>query len=400
MLFEPEETTMSDSYTETTRTDWSTRIAASIKGIGAGIILAGLAGYGLFWNEGSAVQTAKSLAEGAGLVANIDAARVDPANEGKLVHVTGEIKAGVRPNDAEFGIAVDGLRLVRTVEMFQWREDKKVESGKSVGGSEEATTTYSYKQIWSSSPINSQEFKIRDGHANPAMRYSGATFNGGDVTLGAFRPGEHVIGMLPDNEGMPVEAAMADALRARVHGPVQAIDGRFYLGENPSQPRIGDIRISYHIAPAGPVSIIGQQSGSDFTLYQTKAGNRILMVKPGTMSAVDMFSDAQRDNVIWSWIVRFICAFIIFIGFKLILDPIVVIADVVPFIGNLMGAGAALVSFIVTAVVVPVVIAVAWLWYRPMVSLIVLAVGAGLALGLRMLAGRRTPAQQAAPATA
>jgi len=113
-----------------------------------------------------------------------------------------------------------------------------------------------------------------------------------------------------------------------------------------------------------------------------------------------MFSDAQRDNVIWSWIVRFICAFIIFIGFKLILDPIVVIADVVPFIGNLMGAGAALVSFIVTAVVVPVVIAVAWLWYRPMVSLIVLAVGAGLALGLRMLAGRRTPAQQAAPATA
>jgi hypothetical protein len=28
---------MSDTYTETTRTDWSTRIAASIKGIGAGI---------------------------------------------------------------------------------------------------------------------------------------------------------------------------------------------------------------------------------------------------------------------------------------------------------------------------------------------------------------------------
>jgi hypothetical protein len=28
---------MSDTYTETTRTDWSIRIAASIKGIGAGI---------------------------------------------------------------------------------------------------------------------------------------------------------------------------------------------------------------------------------------------------------------------------------------------------------------------------------------------------------------------------
>ncbi len=391
---------MSDTYTETTSTDWTTRIAASIKGIGAGIILAGLAGYGLFWNEGSAVQTAKSITEGAGLVINIDAASVDPANEGKLVHLTGEIKAGARPNDAEFGVAVDGLRLVRTAEMYQWREDKKVETGKSVGGSEEAVTTYSYKRVWSSSPINSQEFKIRDGHANPEMRYSGATFNGGDITLGAFRPGEQVIRMLPDNQDMPVEAAMADALRTRVHGPVQAIDGRFYFGENSSQPRIGDIRVSYHFAPAGPVSIIGQQSGSDFTLYQTKAGNRILMVRPGTTSAVDMFDDAQRDNVMWTWIARFFCAFVMFVGFKLILDPIVVIADVVPFIGNLMGAGAALVSFIVTAVVAPLVIAVAWLWYRPIVSIIVIAVGAGLALGLRMFAGRRTLTQQAAPATA
>jgi hypothetical protein len=72
---------MSDTYTETTRTDWTTRIAASIKGIGAGIILAGLAGYGLFWNEGSAVQTAKSITD-CRLVINIDAASVDPGQQG------------------------------------------------------------------------------------------------------------------------------------------------------------------------------------------------------------------------------------------------------------------------------------------------------------------------------
>src|SRR3954451_9699845 len=167
--------TMSDTYTQSTRTDWSTRIAASIKGIGAGIILAGLAGYGLFWNEGSAVRTAKSLTEGAGLVVNIDAVRVDSANEGKLVHVSGEITAGVRPNDAEFGVAVDGLLLARSVDMFQWREDKKIDTNKGVGGGEDAETTYSYKQVWSSSPINSQEFKIREGHVNPAMRFSSAT---------------------------------------------------------------------------------------------------------------------------------------------------------------------------------------------------------------------------------
>src|SRR5262249_49174092 len=191
-----------------------------------------------------------------------------------------------------------------------------------------------------------------------------------------------------NSQDMVVDAAMADALRARVHTPVQAIEGRFYLGENPSQPRIGDIRISYHFAPTGPISVIGEQLGSDFTAYQTKAGHRILMVKPGTISAAEMFNDAQRDSVIWTWIVRFFCAFIMFIGLKLILDPIVVIADVAPFIGNLLGAGASLASFIVTAVFAPLVIAATWLWYRPTVSIIVIAVGAGLALGLRMLAGR------------
>jgi high-affinity Fe2+/Pb2+ permease len=89
-----------------------------------------------------------------------------------------------------------------------------------------------------------------------------------------------------------------------------------------------------------------------------------------------------------------------FIGFKLILDPVVVIADVVPFAGNLLGAGTALVSFIVTAVVAPLVIAVAWLWYRPLLSIIVIAVVVGLVLGLRMLADRRMPTQHATPVTA
>jgi hypothetical protein len=388
---------VTDTSTRTTCTNWATRIATSIRNVGAGIILAGLASYGLFWNERSVVSTAQSLAEGAGLVVNVDATRLDPSNESKLVHVAGEIRAGIRPNDAELGVAIDGLRLVRTVEMFQWREEQKVELA---GGLEEAVTAYYYKQIWSSSPINSQEFQTREGHDNPAMRYSGATFNGGDIRLGAFRPGEQVTRLLPDNRNVPVDAAMADASRARVHAPVQAIDGRLYLGENSSQPRIGDIRISYHVAPTGPVSVIGQQLGNDFTPYHTKAGNRILMVKPGIISATDMFNDSQRDNVSWTWIVRFFCAFIMFIGFKLILDPIVVVADVVPFISNLLGSGTSLVSLIVTVFVAPLVIAMAWLWYRPIASIIVIAVGAGLALELRMLAGRKAPAHQAAPAAA
>ena len=68
----------------------------------------------------------------------------------------------------------------------------------------------------------------------------------------------------------------------RVKGPVHVADGRIYLGENPSQPRIGDLRVSFQLAPAGPTSIVGRQAGTGFAEYQTKAGDSLLMVRPGT----------------------------------------------------------------------------------------------------------------------
>ena len=44
----------------------------------------------------------------------------------------------------------------------------------------------------------------------------------------------------------------------------------------------------------------------------------------------------------------------------------------------------------------PIVIAVAWFWYRPLVSVAVLVVGFAIAYGLKVLAGRRKAARMAA----
>ena len=82
-----------------------------------------------------------------------------------------------------------------------------------------------------------------------------------------------------------------------------------------------------------------------------------------------------------------------FIGFALVLFPLSVLADFVPFIGSIVGAGALLVALVCTFVLAPALIAVAWLWYRPPISIAVLAVGLGVAYGFRTLAARRTPAR-------
>jgi hypothetical protein len=59
----------------------------------------------LFWNEGRAVQTARSLEEGAGVVVSVSADLVDPANAGRLIHVNGTAKTEDVLRDDEFGVS-------------------------------------------------------------------------------------------------------------------------------------------------------------------------------------------------------------------------------------------------------------------------------------------------------
>ena len=133
-----------DSFTERTHTSWFSRIGKSIVAVLFGLILLVGSSVLLFWNEGRAVQTERSLAEGRGLVVTIEPARVDPANEGKLVHVNGEVKAVAPLRDPEFRVAVTALRLIRTVEMYQWKEEEHTQRHTTLGGGEDTSTTYSY----------------------------------------------------------------------------------------------------------------------------------------------------------------------------------------------------------------------------------------------------------------
>ena len=74
-------------FTERTHKSWFSRIGNSIFAVLFGLFLLVGSSVLLFWNEGQAVQTERSLTEGRGLVIDVDAARVDPANDGKLIHV-------------------------------------------------------------------------------------------------------------------------------------------------------------------------------------------------------------------------------------------------------------------------------------------------------------------------
>jgi hypothetical protein len=388
---------MSDAFVETTSKSWLSRIVQSIFGVLFGIVFIFGSIILLFWNEGRAVQTARSLTEGGKVVIDVASDPIDPANEGKLIHVNGNANATTPLADADFGVSTVALHLVRIAEMYQWEEEKHEQTHKALGGSEETATTYNYNKVWSDPSIISQNFRQRDNHTNPPKKYGDLSVTAADATLGAFRLDAPTLNLLPTNTALRVDPQVVEKIKPRIPN-AQMVDGKIYIGADPDNPQIGDYRISYVLAPVEPVSIIGRQAGPGIAPYQAKAGSRLLMAAPGAQSASDMFKEAERENRILAWAIRIGGTLAMWLGAFLVLRPLVVVADVVPLIGSILGAGAGLVALALTAIVGSAVMAIAWLWYRPLVSLIVLAIGVTAGFGLHRLAARRSAARPPAAA--
>lgn len=384
-----------DEVTVVTSKSWFQRIGESVGGVVIGFVLIAGSGFLLFWNEGRAIQTARSLTEGAGLVLSVSADRVDTANDGKLVHVSGALAASGPAVDSEFTVRSSGVRLVRHVEMYQWKEETESETRKKLGGGEETVTRYKYTRQWTDRPIDSSKFKERTGHNNPAMTYQQRTIVAPQPKVGAFSVPESLLRSFGEERPLAATDEQAKALERRLNKPVAAVDGALYVGKDPTQPAVGDLRIRFGEVPMGAASVIGRQSASTFEPYQTRAGGTVQLIAAGRVPAADMFKTAQDENRMWTWLIRGGGVLLMFIGFGLILKPLSVLADFIPVLGDIVGAGASLIALLCTAVVAPVVIAVGWLWYRPVVAAGVLVVGGIVAYGAIRL-GRQRVARKAA----
>ena len=385
-----------DSFTETTSRSWLERIGSSLMGLLIGPLLV-LVGIGvLSWNEGRAVGTAKSLTEGAGAVISVSAATVDPGNEGKLVHVTGRVAVAGPVRDASFGITAEGLRLVRKVEAFQWKESSHSETRKKLGGGEETVTTYSYSTDWTEHPVDGASFKQPNGHRNPPVPIAGSIVSAPSPMLGGFALTGGQAGELGRPVSRPVEAGELGGVKAGLGalGPVQLVDGRVFVGD-PMHPKVGDLRISFEVAPAGDATVVARQVGKDFAPYTTSNGRTIEILRDGIVPAAQVFADAQSDNAVLTWILRGVGTVVIIVGFGMLVGPLSVIADLIPFVGDIVGAIGGFFAFGAGILVGATTIAVAWFAIRPVLSLGLVAAGLGVAYLMRRFAGQRRPAAAA-----
>ena len=369
-----------DSISETSSQGWLSKLGGAIKGVLIGLVMVIAAFPLLFWNEGRAVKTAKSLDEGRGAVVTAPSDNLNPANEGKLVHMTGRAKTTDTVSDPVLGVSANALSLKRKVEMYQWRETAKSEKKDKVGGSTETVTTYTYAKEWSESPIESSKFKQQQGHRNPgSMPYKTEQWTAGKVTLGAYTLTPTQVGRISGDEPVTAAAPLSNSDTSR---PLREHAGGLYAGQNPEQPQVGDLRITFTKVGESDITIVAKQLGASFEPYRAKAGATVDLQRKGIASADDMFASAEQSNATMTWILRGAGFILMAMGIGMMLKPLSVLASVLPILGDIIGAGTGLIAFLLAGVMSFTTIAIAWIFYRPLLGAALLLVAGGAVYGV------------------
>ncbi|MBP3214469.1 MAG: TMEM43 family protein [Bacteroidaceae bacterium] len=422
------------AYQEKTTTGYGTRVGNSIKGIFTGFILIIGATILLWWNEGRAVKTADMLEDAQGACVEMPNPDKKSAEfEGELVCATAMANTDEVLTDKEFGISENAISLSRKVEYFQWVEHSESKSEDKLGGKQETTTTYTYTREWVSSPVNSDEFK---DPAYQGKNYTWTTVEDQDVwaenvTFGAYVLNESLIHSISSTEALELnideqqlqamDKTIADTY-ARIKGlptpntnvaqaqpaqpaqPVAAdstaltdsvktvipdsisqnnkVDLEYvhqmgnvlYYGRTANAPEVGDVRITFEKVVPAKVTVVSQVEGNTFKPYTASNKKKFQTLRMGKKSIDEIFEEENESNSMWTWVLRIVGILLVISGFKGLFGFLETILKVVPFLANIFAFGVGIICTIVGLVYSLIVIALAWIFYRPVLGIIILLI--------------------------
>ena len=219
------------------------------------------------------------------------------------------------------------------------------------------------------------------------MKFNGQSFWANKVTLGAFTLPRSLSSKLNGYEPVTMDSAFLQALPFVYRNSAQILDGWCYFSD-PHSPKIGDVRLRFEVIRPGPASVVSKQVGNTFEPYMASSGKNIQLIEPAVLSADNMVNAARQENIGIAWALRFGGVLLVFIGGFLILRPISVLLDVLPFLGSIAGIGIGVTAFMAAIIISSAVIAVAWFSYRPLLSIGII-ISAIVAVVLMRLARRQ-----------
>ena len=147
-----------------------------------------------------------------------------------------------------------------------------------------------------------------------------------------------------------------------------------YFGRVPGSPEVGDVRVTFEKVVPAKVTIMAVVDGDSFKPYKAKNGKRFQTLVMGKKSGDEIIEGEKEANNMILWALRILGIVIIIGGLKGIFGFLETILKVVPFIANIFGWGVGIVCTVVGIVWSLIVIALAWLFYRPVLAICLLAI--------------------------
>ena len=378
------------AYQTVTKNSYGSRVKKSAGGVGTGFLMLIAGIVLLFWNEGRTVKTTRTIKEVDKLAVEMqDITTVNPEFEGKVIHAIGDATTDDILTDSYFGISRNAVKLQARPEFYQYVEQKHEEHKDKVGGGEEVITTYTYEKQWVYSPQNSSSFADPDyQNANnrpiiyPDM--DSESLQAQNVAFGAYRLPASLIGQMSNSQAFEVtlsdeKAAEINAAAKKLYNDptndyVSVSNNVIYLGRNASTPEIGDMRITFTEVLPGEVSIISKVVGDTFEAYHSEKNDKDFNVlTEGSHSKTEMIATAKSQNKMLAWALRFLGILLLYMGFKSIFGILDTLAKVLPFLSSIVGLGTGLVSGVLALALGLIIIAIAWIWYRPLLGILLLA---------------------------
>ncbi|HHB91928.1 MAG TPA: hypothetical protein ENK59_01800 [Thioploca sp.] len=301
--------------------------------------------------ESEIIYQVKTLTEGKNSVIQVNVNQIDMNNNNKLIHITGRAIVDEIIVDKIFKIeVVNVIKLRRIIQAYQWQEDSE----------------HNYTKVWSEQFIDSKKFYDQKHH-NPILPFTSKLFIAKQVILGDFIISSKLVNDMDHYQKLPMQGLWQEQKNLRERLPNRQLhftDGSYYIGENPEQPKIGDLKISFIAVLPEDISIIAKQQ-LQLSPYKTKIGGSIELFEYGILTSEQMFRNARTTLFANNLKPRLENMFTIFIGIYIIIHVLWMVS---PSLLNPMNFRGWLLALIIAVALTLFIIAINWHEYNPIVG--------------------------------
>ena len=175
-----------------------------------------------------------------------------------------------------------------------------------------------------------------------------------------------------------INKAMAAAENKKDLEYVHVANNILYYGRVPESPEVGDVRVTFEKVVPAKVTVMAVVDGDTFKPFKAKNGKRFQTLVMGKKSGDEIIEAEKEANSMILWALRIVGILMVIGGLKGIFGFLETILKVVPFIAGIFGWGVGVVCTVVGVVWSLIVIALAWLFYRPLLGITLLVLAAFL----------------------